>query len=148
MRNAGCVFLKFGDDLGQEVGAGGAGGAHDKRPRARLAQFGDADPRALQDRFRAQHVIGKEAAGQSELARTAVDENDAEVALHVGDVLRHCGLTDAQFGRGARERAAPHEAAEGPQPCSHLHKYKLYYNADLCIYFLALFRLSCPCLRS
>src|SRR3954447_13512295 len=73
----------------------------------------------------AHHMTGQIFAGLSERAGAPLDELDAELALQIGDVLRHRGLADAQLARRIRKRFAANEGAVGAQAGIQLHKSRL-----------------------
>ena len=52
-------FLEGGDDLGQDVGAWGAGGHNCNPGRHRLAQSAKTEGGMPEERFRAQHMCGE-----------------------------------------------------------------------------------------
>ena len=96
-------------------------------PVGRCTELGDAPGGLGEERLGAEHVIGEELPGGGELAApgSALDQLHPGLPLHVRDVLGHRGLTDAELTRGRRERAAPRERRECPQPRLELHNAEI-----------------------
>ena len=86
-------------------------------------EFDDAPGGLGQKRLGAEHVIGEELPGRRQLAASgaALDQLHPGLSLHLRDVLGNRGLTDAKLPRGRRERAAPREGRECPQPRLQVH---------------------------
>jgi hypothetical protein len=119
--------LEGGDDFRQQVGAGNARSDYAERAGPRLAQFGDPALALRQDGFGAQDVVGEEPAGsgQHAAALAALNQQHAELALDLGDVLRHRGLTDAQLRCGAGKGASARKGRERTQAGVELHNCML-----------------------
>lgn len=66
-----------------------------------MTELGDTPGGLGQERLGAEHVIGEELPGGSELAApgSALDQLHPGLPLHVRDVLGHRGLTDAELAR-------------------------------------------------
>ena len=138
-RTPGCARWNATTTSGKRYVAGTPDATIDQRTGDSLTELADAPGGLREKRLRAEHVIGEELPGGSQLAApgSALDQLHPGLPLHVRDVLGDGGLTDAELPRRRRERAAPREGRERPQARLELHNQRLYRCGLVCISVLS-----------